>query len=248
MNHIERLIAKLCPNGVEFKSLGEVLSYEQPSKYIVKSTDYSDDYKMPVLTAGQSFVLGYTNETNGIYKANKQNPCIIFDDFTTSFQWVDFPFKVKSSAMKILTLRHTERSEVSKTLESSKKAESMIEMRINKLDSYLQHYDSNNSMSSDLDSSLRSSRNFAQNDKAMIRFVYYAMKCIKYSTMEHSRQWIEKYSKLKIPLPPIEIQSAIVKILDSFTELEKELEKELEARKKQYEYYREKLLSFKEKV
>ncbi len=99
---IEKLIVELCPQGVELKELGEVLDYEQPTKYIVKSTDYEDGHKTPVLTAGQSFILGYTKETDGIYKASKENPTIIFDDFTTSFHWVDFEFKVKSSAMKML--------------------------------------------------------------------------------------------------------------------------------------------------
>ena len=80
--------------------LGEVLTYEQPTKYIVESVDYNDSYKTPVLTAGQSFILGHTNETEGIYE--EPLPVIIFDDFTTSIQFVDFPFKVKSSAMKIL--------------------------------------------------------------------------------------------------------------------------------------------------
>ena len=81
-------------------ALEDLLSYEQPTLYIVESTDYSDNYKTPVLTAGKSFIIGYTNETKGIYD---KLPVIIFDDFTTSTQYVNFPFKVKSSAMKILT-------------------------------------------------------------------------------------------------------------------------------------------------
>lgn len=80
-------------------TLGDVLNYEQPTKYIVESVDYDNNFETPVLTAGKSFVLGYTNEKKGIY--NKV-PVIIFDDFTTAFHYVDFPFKVKSSAMKIL--------------------------------------------------------------------------------------------------------------------------------------------------
>lgn len=80
--------------------LDELLDYEQPTNYIVSDTEYDDDYKTPVLTAGKSFVLGYTNETDGIFKANL--PVIIFDDFTTTSQFVNFPFKVKSSALKIL--------------------------------------------------------------------------------------------------------------------------------------------------
>ena len=79
--------------------LGELLLYEQPTAYIVKSTDYNEKYSIPVLTAGKSFILGYTNETDGIFD---KLPVIIFDDFTTATQYVNFQFKVKSSAMKIL--------------------------------------------------------------------------------------------------------------------------------------------------
>ena len=81
----------------------DVLQYEQPSKYIVKSTEYGDDYKTPVLTAGKSFILGYTDEKDGIFT---DVPVIIFDDFTTDTKFVDFHFKVKSSAMKILKPTH----------------------------------------------------------------------------------------------------------------------------------------------
>ena len=81
-------------------SLEELLSYEQPTPYIVESTEYDDSFETPVLTAGLSFILGYTDETDGIYN---QVPVIIFDDFTTASKYVNFPFKVKSSAMKILT-------------------------------------------------------------------------------------------------------------------------------------------------
>lgn len=88
----------------EQRKLGEVFNYEQPQDYIVKTTKYDDKYKIPVLTAGQSFILGYTDENFGIKKADKVNPVVIFDDFTTSSHYVDFSFKIKSSAMKILTL------------------------------------------------------------------------------------------------------------------------------------------------
>ena len=88
--------------------LGEMLDYEQPNQYIVKSTEYSNSFNTPVLTAGQSFILGYTNEKDGIKKADLENPVIIFDDFTTASHLVDFDFKVKSSAMKILELKNDE--------------------------------------------------------------------------------------------------------------------------------------------
>jgi type I restriction enzyme S subunit len=174
-------------SGVEFKELGEVLDYEQPTKYIVESTRYHKDHETPVLTAGQTFILGYTDETDGIYEASKENPVIIFDDFTTSFHWVDFEFKVKSSAMKMLR---------------PKKGNDII-----------------------------------------FRFIYFAMKCVEYNPQDHARQWISVYSKFQIPIPPLPIQQEIVTILDSFTQLEAELEAELEARRTQYEYYRNRLLT-----
>ncbi len=185
MSQINELIEKLCPNGVEWKTLGEVLKYEQPTKYIVESNDYSNE-GTPVLTAGATFLLGYTEEINGIYTASKDNPVIIFDDFTTSFHWVDFDFKVKSSAMKMLK-------------------------PINK--------------------------------KVNFRYVYYSMCEIKYIPVEHSRQWIGTYSQFPIPLPPLEIQNRIVEILDHFTDLTTNLTAELNLRRKQFEHYREKLLS-----
>lgn len=83
----------------EYKTLDDVLDYIQPTKYIVKSTDYNNSFETPVLTAGKTFVLGYTDETENIFN---ELPVIIFDDFTTASKYVDFPFKVKSSAMKIL--------------------------------------------------------------------------------------------------------------------------------------------------
>lgn len=93
-----KTVSNLTTEWTEYE-LGELLSYEQPTPYIVESTDYNDNYKTPVLTAGKSFIIGYTNETTGIYD---KLPVIIFDDFTTSTQYVNFSFKVKSSAMKIL--------------------------------------------------------------------------------------------------------------------------------------------------
>lgn len=58
-----------------------------------------------MLTANKAFVLGYTLETDGIYD---KGDCIIFDDFTLDCKYVDFPFKIKSSAIKILTAKNKE--------------------------------------------------------------------------------------------------------------------------------------------
>jgi type I restriction enzyme S subunit len=188
MSKLKKLISELSPDGVIFKNLRALVSYEQPSKYIVNSTKYNNSYDTPVLTAGQSLILGYTDEITGIYKASELNPVIIFDDFTTSFHWITFNFKVKFSAMKLLTLKN--------------------------------------------------------NDIALFRYVFYAMKCIKYTPVNHTRQWIEVYSNFKIPFPPLPIQEEIVRILDGFSELQAEQQ----ARKAQYEYYLDKLLTFKESV
>lgn len=187
MNSIDEFIAEHCPEGAIFKPLNELLNYEQPGKYIVSSTDYDDKYKTPVLTAGRSFILGYTNEENGIYLASKKSPVIIFDDFTTSFHWVDFPFKVKSSAMKLLTPK--------------------------------------------------------DENIALFRYLYYCMKNIKYVPGAHARQWIDKYSKIEVPIPPIPVQNKIVDTLNSFVDLEYNLEEELRRRKIQHDHYREKIFS-----
>jgi len=79
--------------------LGDCLDYVQPTKFLVSSTEYDDSFETPVLTAGKTFILGYTNEKENICN---DYPLIIFDDFTTATQYVDFPFKAKSSAMKLL--------------------------------------------------------------------------------------------------------------------------------------------------
>lgn len=186
MSRLDELITELCPDGVAYRKISDLLNYEQPTKYIVKNASYNNSYMTPVLTAGQSFILGYTNEMQDIYEASKDRPVIIFDDFTTAKKWVDFRFKVKSSALKILTPKHN----------------------------------------------------------TNLRYIFYCMENIRYSPVEHSRQWIEKYSKVKIPVPPLPVQEEIVRILDNFAELTAELTAELSKRKQQYQYYRDMLLTF----
>ncbi|WRF73094.1 restriction endonuclease subunit S [Helicobacter pylori] len=190
---LKTLLQTLAPKGVEFRKLGEMLEYDQPNKYCVTSKEFDKSYPTPVLTAGKTFILGYTNEKDNIYQASKSSPVIIFDDFTTATQWVDFPFKVKSSAMKIL---------------------------------------------------------LPKNPTINIRFIFFYMQTIPYNIGgEHARHWISRYSQLEVPIPPLEIQQEIVTILDQFslltTDLLAGIPAEIKARKKQYEYYREKLLTFK---
>ena len=173
-------------DGAEVKwiPLGDVADYEQPTKYLINSTVYNDNYPTPVLTAGKTFILGYTNEDEGIYFASK-SPVIIFDDFTTANKWVDFDFKAKSSAMKMIT---------------------------------------------------------SKNEKfALLKYIYYWLNTLPNNQTDgdHKRQWISNYANKLIPIPPLPVQTEIVKILDALTALTSELT----LRRKQYEYYREKLLS-----
>lgn len=84
------------------KTIAECLQYEQPQKYIVESEQYEDSYTIPVLTANKAFILGYTNETHGIYN---KGDVVIYDDFTMDMKYVRFPFKVKSSTIKMLNPR-----------------------------------------------------------------------------------------------------------------------------------------------
>ena len=151
--------------------LGDILDYEQPNSYIVRNSNYDKKFVTPVLTAGQSFILGYTNEKENIFKA-KENPVIIFDDFTTASKYVDFDFKVKSSAMKILKPK----------------------------------------------------------EGINIKYIYYAMKNIKFDNQLHKRYWISEYSKIKLLIPDIKIQEKIVKELDLINKL-------LDYKKKQIELF-----------
>ena len=81
MSRINDLIAEYCPNGVEYRELAELVDYQQPSPYIVSSTNYDDSFSLPELTAGQSFILGYSDDDQGIFYASAERPVIIFDDF-----------------------------------------------------------------------------------------------------------------------------------------------------------------------
>ena len=175
--------------GVEVKwiSLGKVADYEQPTEYLVATTNYRDDFETPVLTAGKTFILGYTDEADGIYKASK-TPVIIFDDFTTANKWVDFDFKAKSSAMKMITS--------------------------------------------------------VDESKVLLKYIYYWLNTLpdEQADGDHKRQWISNFANKQIPIPTPNIQAEIVRILDNFTELTAELTE----RKKQYNYYRDQLLSFEE--
>ena len=85
------------------KRIGDLLKYERPDRYIVRSTNYVEHGGVPGLTGNKSFVLGYSDENFGVCR---DIPAIVFDDFTTDCKYADFPFKVKSSAIKLLRAKH----------------------------------------------------------------------------------------------------------------------------------------------
>ncbi|WP_416738317.1 restriction endonuclease subunit S [Mycoplasma sp. 005V] len=84
---------------LELVTLKNILEYERPDKYI-ENSPLQKHGLIPVLTANKSFILGYSNENQKKYNKGR---CIIFDDFTLDSKYVDFPFMVASSAIKILT-------------------------------------------------------------------------------------------------------------------------------------------------
>ena len=104
MSAIRKRVFTSFKNGhTESCEINQLIAYEQPTAYIVTNDEYSADKTLtPVLTANKGFVLGYTDEDFGIYQKGE---CIIFDDFTMDAKYVSFPFKVKSSAIKILTAK-----------------------------------------------------------------------------------------------------------------------------------------------
>ena len=162
--------------------LGELLDYEQPTNYLVKNTDYSNEYKIPVLTAGKTFILGYTNEKEGICT---NIPLILFDDFTTDSRYIDFPFKVKSSAVKLLKTKKN----------------------------------------------------------VNLRFIFEAMKLIKYAIGGHERHWISKYAFLTIFVPSFKEQNAIDQILDTAHQELKLYEQKLQLLQAQKKTLMQKLLT-----
>ena len=142
------------PDNWVLVPLEDITEYEQPQPYIVQDTFYSDTYTIPVLTAGKSFILGYTNEDFGVYE---NVPAIIFDDFTTDSKLVEFHFKVKSSAMKIIQVKRG----------------------------------------------------------LSIEYVAMFMSTTRLIGETHKRYWISEYSKILIPIPPLEEQNRIVEKVNS---------------------------------
>ena len=189
MNKIEKLIAELCPDGVEFKSIQvlldkKIISIIRPPKKLAKKYhEYIGNF--PIVDQGKNFIVGYTNDKNVIVDNGKY---IVFGDHTEAIKYVDFPFAQGADGIKIL-----------------------------------------------------------KTNGILVKYFYYSLHNFYKRTGKYTRHF-NFLKKTIIPIPPLDIQKEIVKILDNFTKLEAELEAELEARRKQYEYYREELLSFGDEV
>lgn len=188
MNTIEKLIAELCPKGVEFKELGKICKVLRGKR--LTKRELSNEYQYPVFHGGL-IPLGYYDKYNR--KANQT--MVINTGSVGEVVWSPVDFWSSDGTF---------------TIETS-----------NEIDD---------------------------------RFVYFILKCQETYLKSQKREGgvptidREAVEKILIPIPSLAIQQEIVRILDTFTTLEAELEAELEARRKQYEYYREELLTFGEEV
>lgn len=181
MNTIKQLIEKYCPDGVEYKKLGEVCK-TIPAPFKVKTSQYLKKGKYAIIDQGQSKIAGYTNDE---FILIPKGEYVLYGDHTCTVKYVNFRFAQGADGLKIL-----------------------------------------------------------KTEQLLTKYLYYALSNFNIENNEYKRHW-SIVKEIYIPVPPISVQREIVRILDNFTSLEAELEAELEARRKQYEYYRDQLLSFK---
>ena len=185
MNTIKQLIDKYCPDGVEYKKLGEVCNINRGVRVVRK--DLQLEGEIPVYQ-NSLMPLGYFNKSN----CPKESVYVISAGAAGDIGYSQIPFWAADDCLFFENLQGLQQK-------------------------FIYYY-------------LCSRYKFI---KAQVR---------RASVPRLSRTVIEN---MTIPVPPLPVQREIVRILDSFTSLEAELEAELEARRKQYEYYRDQLLSFK---
>ena len=187
MNKIEELIEKLCPNGVEYKSLKECTEMKRGTSATKNKLTYGD---IPVISGGKepSFYCDTYNRIGETITVAGSGAGAGYVQYWKTPIFVNDAFSIK-------------------TIET-------LDTR------YVYHYLLN------------------------IQDEIYATK--KGGGVPHVH--VSSIENFKIPLPPLQVQLEIVRILDNFTELTKELREELTMRKKQYEYYRDSLLSFGDEV
>jgi len=180
-SNIEKLIAKLCPNGVKSVAVGEICSPVSAPRKLTKKS-YIDEGLYPIVDQGQTFIAAYTDDDSCLVEEGEY---VIFGDHTREVKYVDFPFAQGADGVKILK----------------------------------------------------------SHDCVLARFFYYALCNVNIPSRGYNRHWTI-VRDIHIPVPPLEVQREIVAVLDRFTALEAELEAELEARRRQYQYYRDALLTF----
>lgn len=183
MSRIEELIKEKCPNGVEYKRLKDICSFQRGQAITIKNLEEGD---YPVIAGGQNPAF-YCNKFNRNYE------CITISSSGAYAGFINYWNE------KILCTDSFSIISNDKNILSNK---------------FLFHF-------------LKSKQEIVYQKK-------------KGAGIPHVH--ISDVDIMRIPVPPIEVQVEIVRILDKFSELGSELEAELEARKKQYEYYRNKLL------
>jgi restriction endonuclease S subunit len=187
MSTIDQLLAKHCPNGVEYFALSEVCSTF--SGGFIKKTKQDATFTYPVYNGGA--------EPTGMYSDfnSEANSIAISARGSIGFvNWVEQKFWAGNSCHVVLSK--------SKDLENRY------------VYFYLKHHE----------------------------FDLYALRNVGSIPALN----LGPLLKFRIPIPHIDVQLEIIRILEEFTALEKELEKELIARRKQLQFYRNQLLSFKE--
>ena len=212
MNKIEKLIKELCPNGVEWKKLGEICSYTRGITYN-KNQETEDDDSYKVLRANNIDV--YLNK-------------IVFDDI-----------KKVSSLVKVKKEQFLKSNDILICAGSGSK----------------DHIGKIAFIKNDIDYTFGGFMAVIRPYKEILnRYIFhilaselfksYLNKSLNSTTINNLNSTIiESFS---LPLPPLPIQTEIVRILDKFVEQQEQLERLIELRKKQYEYYREEMLKPKE--
>ena len=193
-NYIDRLVAELCPDGVEYRSL-ESLGKRNKGTAITASKMRSlepGNKDLRIFAAGSTFV--DTDSSNIPAKDILHGPAII----VKSRGYIGFEYYEKS---------FTHKNEMwSYTLDSN-----IVNQK------FIYYY--------------------------LLTQAYYLQELARSKSVKLPQLSVKDTDSLEVPVPPLEIQEAIVEILDKFTNLEAELEAELEARTLQYEYYRDSLLA-----
>ena len=198
MNKLEQLIKELCPNGVEYKKLGDIATDVFRGAGITR--DQVTEEGTPCVRYGEIYT------TYGIYF----DTCVSHTDENTVqskkyFEHSDILFAITGESVEDIA-----RSTAYVGHEKCLAGGDIVVLKHNQNPKYLSYV-------------LSTTTAQAQKSKGKVK-----------SKVVHSS--VTAIKEIEIPVPPLEVQAEIVKVLDNFTELT--------ARKKQYEYYRDLLLDF----